>query len=96
MNASTADQSATFGEYLPTASEMGELDRLVMQRRGVSSLQLMEEVGREFARRIELLIRACRLRNRSVTVLVGPGNNGGDGLVVAPARPRPPALSCYP
>ena len=48
---------------------------------GVSKDALMERAGLEVARRIRHL--AAPLLGRSALVLVGPGNNGGDGLVVA-------------
>ncbi|MCB0329685.1 MAG: NAD(P)H-hydrate dehydratase [Bdellovibrionales bacterium] len=68
---------------------MAELDQLVMKEQEISSSMLMERVGQEIARRFTLHIRkdelpnGGRIENRRVLVLVGPGNNGGDGLVVA-------------
>ena len=48
---------------------------------GVSKDALMERAGLETARYIRRL--RAPLSGESVVVLVGPGNNGGDGLVVA-------------
>lgn len=48
---------------------------------GFPSLVLMENAGRGAARRILMLARRHDI-DRAI-VLVGPGNNGGDGLVVA-------------
>ncbi|HIJ39101.1 MAG TPA: NAD(P)H-hydrate epimerase, partial [Rhodospirillaceae bacterium] len=57
--------------------EMGQADRLAVVG-GKSSLQLMESAGWQVARSIRQ--RYCP---RTVVVLCGPGNNGGDGFVVA-------------
>lgn len=47
---------------------------------GVTYRQMMETAGRSVARAI---MERYPVESRSVTVLVGPGNNGGDGLVAA-------------
>jgi len=47
---------------------------------GLSFAQMMENAGRATARAVEQLQSP---RERRVVVLVGPGNNGGDGLVAA-------------
>jgi NAD(P)H-hydrate epimerase len=49
---------------------------------GLSYNQLMQNAGRALAERVkELLAEATNPNDASITVLVGPGNNGGDGLV---------------
>jgi NAD(P)H-hydrate epimerase len=64
-----------------TAQQMREADRLTTERYGISSLQLMENAGAAIA---EFLWNAYPdLNARSVVILCGKGNNGGDGLVVA-------------
>lgn len=47
---------------------------------GLSYDQMMENAGRAIAEAIELYLN---IGQKQVLVLVGPGNNGGDGLVVA-------------
>lgn len=57
--------------------QMGEVDRLTVVA-GTPVNELMENAGHAVAREIEQ-----RWTARPVTVLCGPGNNGGDGFVVA-------------
>jgi ADP-dependent NAD(P)H-hydrate dehydratase / NAD(P)H-hydrate epimerase len=64
-----------------TAAEMREVDRLTTERFGIPSLRLMEAAGKHVA---EAVLREFAPRlPRSVSVLCGKGNNGGDGLVAA-------------
>ncbi|MBI3287479.1 MAG: NAD(P)H-hydrate dehydratase [Chloroflexi bacterium] len=58
---------------------MGELEAKAAQR-GITIPMLMENAGRAVA---EELQRRFDLGQRKILVLVGPGNNGGDGLVAA-------------
>ena len=62
---------------LLSVEEMYRADSLAMQG-GVPGLTLMEAAGTAIARAIRK-----RWRPRPVAVLCGPGNNGGDGFVVA-------------
>jgi NAD(P)H-hydrate epimerase len=66
---------------LVTAAEMRELDRAAIKGRKVPSLRLMENAGNAVAREMER--RFGSLRGKTVTIVSGKGQNGGDGLVVA-------------
>lgn len=63
------------------ASEVRELDRRSIEEFGVPSSLLMENAGRALAFEVERQLDARA--GRRAAILVGPGNNGGDGLVVA-------------
>jgi len=62
-----------------TTEEMRQLEQGA-DASGVSYAQMMESAGRAVALVCE---RALDVTGRSILVLVGPGNNGGDGLVAA-------------
>lgn len=67
-----------------TAAEMREVDRLTIERYGISGLQLMENAGVEVARFVEKQPVGLGIhRARRITILCGKGNNGGDGFVAA-------------
>ncbi len=66
-------------EELYRPEQVRRLDRLAMERYGLPGEELMERAGRA-------VFEAARRRwpdARLWTVVAGPGNNGGDGLVVA-------------
>jgi hydroxyethylthiazole kinase-like uncharacterized protein yjeF len=64
-----------------TAAEMREVDRLTTQRYRVPSLTLMENAGKNVAEFVQS--RFPDFARRSIVVLCGKGNNGGDGFVAA-------------
>ncbi len=65
------------GLELLTVHEMGAADRLAIEG-GTSGAALMEAAGQGAA---QLIMN--RFSRRPVTILCGPGNNGGDGFVIA-------------
>ena len=66
---------------LVTAAEMRELDRAAIEGRKIPGIRLMEHAGRSVAREMERHFGP--LRGKTVTVVAGKGQNGGDGFVVA-------------
>lgn len=67
-------------EPLLDRAQSRELDR-VLASRGMNTALLMENAGRGASEHIAALARERGVRQ--IDVLCGPGNNGGDGLVVA-------------
>lgn len=65
--------------FIVTAKEMYDIDHFTMKEIGLSGKLLMENAGREIFQRITTLVK----RSDVITVLIGAGNNGGDGFVIA-------------
>jgi len=63
-----------------TVEEMGQIEE-VCAKIGLPSNILMENAGKAVAEQVRLRLDAIDRQN--ILVLVGPGNNGGDGLVAA-------------
>ena len=66
-------------DSLYSAEQARELDRLAMTDFGLKDGVLMERAGLAAFQ----LLRFCWPRARKLLVVAGPGNNGGDGFVVA-------------
>jgi NAD(P)H-hydrate epimerase len=66
---------------LVTSEQMQELDSLTINKYGVPSIVLMENAGRSIAK---IIIQSYSSElNGGVLIIAGPGNNGGDGFVIA-------------
>ncbi|MGI6657476.1 MAG: NAD(P)H-hydrate dehydratase [Desulfobulbus sp.] len=80
-----ARPAAPIGDIAPTplalAAEMRELDRYTIEEIGVPGMVLMENAGRATVDRMEAVFGP--VSGKTLCILVGPGNNGGDGLVIA-------------
>jgi NAD(P)H-hydrate epimerase len=63
-----------------TADQMREVDRIAMEEFGLGVLQMMENAGRNLAQNVLDMLDG---RAGEVTVLAGPGGNGGGGLCCA-------------
>lgn len=66
-------------EALYTAAQTRELDRLAIEERRIPGATLMQRAGQA----VFDVLRARWPRARRIAVVCGPGNNGGDGYVIA-------------
>ncbi|NLK08010.1 MAG: NAD(P)H-hydrate dehydratase [Firmicutes bacterium] len=66
---------------LLTAAQMRAVDTKVIKEIGIPSMVLMENAGRQVAETAVSYLR--RRGHRKVSIVVGKGNNGGDGFVAA-------------
>ncbi|MCC7406729.1 MAG: NAD(P)H-hydrate epimerase [Phycisphaeraceae bacterium] len=72
------------GERLLTREQCRQVDQWAMRTLGASGLVLMENAGRGAAEvAMAELGRCSRAGQGEALILCGPGNNGGDGLVIA-------------
>ena len=62
-----------------TAAEMRQIDHDTIEGIGIPGIVLMETAGSAIVRAIEQYYPTCQ----RIGILVGKGNNGGDGLVIA-------------
>ncbi|MCX7823757.1 MAG: NAD(P)H-hydrate dehydratase [Syntrophobacterales bacterium] len=67
--------------YLVTAQEMAEIDRFTIQKIGIPGIVLMENAARGACQFFQEVLPD--LLKKSIAVVSGPGNNGGDGLAIA-------------
>ncbi|MFP4200840.1 MAG: NAD(P)H-hydrate epimerase, partial [Clostridia bacterium] len=65
--------------YVLTSEQMKIADATAIRERGIPGIDLMEAAARGVVREVLNL----RERGEEVAILVGPGNNGGDGIAVA-------------
>jgi len=65
-----------------TAAQMAEVDRSAVEEFGITLLQMMEQAGSHLADVVRLEAGG-HLKDLRIVVAVGPGNNGGGGLVAA-------------
>ena len=65
---------------LPTARKMRALDKSAIEDFNIPSIVLMENAGLGTVRMIEQQCGSCK--DTFALILIGPGNNGGDGLVI--------------
>jgi ADP-dependent NAD(P)H-hydrate dehydratase / NAD(P)H-hydrate epimerase len=68
-------------QLVATAEQMQKFDRAAIKGLSIPGLVLMENAGRAFVDALQG--HTGSLESRSVTVVCGKGNNGGDGFVIA-------------
>lgn len=66
---------------LALAAQMRELDRQTIEAIGIPGMVLMENAGRGTVDAMQR--RFGPVRGKTLCIFAGPGNNGGDGLVIA-------------
>lgn len=65
-----------------SVAQMREVDWMMIEDYGIELLQMMENAGRSLAAFVRAQL-ADTVAGRRIVALVGPGNNGGGGLVAA-------------
>lgn len=82
-------------DWLVTATDMRAIEARAAER-GETAAVLMDRAARRVAAVVAERMRASRGRDPMILVLVGPGNNGGDGLWAARyLRERAVPAVCY-
>jgi ADP-dependent NAD(P)H-hydrate dehydratase / NAD(P)H-hydrate epimerase len=70
--------------HIVTVSEMRELEAQAERQYGLTSPILMKNAGKSAADIFAAhLARHLRMKDLQILFLIGPGNNGGDGLIMA-------------
>jgi len=65
---------------LATSSQMQALDRTTINEIGIPGIVLMENAGQGTVQ--QMVSDFGQVRDKTVCIFIGPGNNGGDGLVI--------------
>lgn len=71
---------AIFFMYVLQAEEIRAADAWTLEQEGITALQLMERAA---TRLVEVVLKDYPVTRHTFAVLCGPGNNGGDGLVMS-------------
>lgn len=83
---------------LASAEQMRQCDRIAIESYGIAGAVLMENAGLAVVEALERHFGP--LAGKTVAIFVGPGNNGGDGLVIArhlhQRRARPQVVLAAP
>lgn len=66
-----------------TRKQMEHIDKTTIVNYKIPSIILMENAGISIFNKIVKLYPEILNKNKKISILIGPGNNGGDGLVVA-------------
>ena len=70
--------------HIVTVAEMRELEEQADKQYGLTSPMLMQSAGKSAATIFEThILRHNVLNSTEILFLIGPGNNGGDGMVMA-------------
>lgn len=75
------NRSHETGMRIARALEMQQLDRLAMEEYGIPGIVLMENAGSGTVAILGDFLGS--VNNSTIIIFIGPGNNGGDGLVIA-------------
>lgn len=66
--------------YVVTGEEMGCIDRRAIEEYRIPGIVLMENAA---LRSVDIIEREYNIYGKNIVILVGGGNNGGDGLAIA-------------